>query len=297
METRKAIRWVIIWFTLAMAVWGGIWYYYGNIYIPKDGSVLPEGFGFSKGIEFLTCYMLEWTLSIDNLFVFLMIFRSFKVDEHRQLRALEWGIIGAVILRFLFIFLGVQLVNKFEWVLYLFGILLLWSSWKMMYGKEHETDFRHSPLIMWFRRTFSITRGFHKDHFFFYRHGKWWATPMILVVLTIESADVMFAVDSVPAAFAVTREPIIIFAANLCAIMGLRSLYFVLAHAEKSFRYLKQGVSFLLGFIGLKMMAFELIHGLEWFKYLSLGVVVGALVVSIGLSILKNRSEAAIAEK
>ena len=271
MGARRSLVWVLIWFLLAMAFAWGVFRFGG-----------PQ-----RGLEFLTCYAIEWSLSLDNLFVFLLIFKSFRVSANRQLRALKWGIIGAVVLRLAFILIGVTLVGLFEPVLYLFGAFLIYSSYRMAFQVEGRRDIRDHPLVKFVRRRIPITRNYIGDHFWIRRQGKFIATPMLLVLVAIESSDLMFAVDSIPAAFAITRQPHIIFFANLFAILGLRSLYFLLARAEKMFGLLKYGVAVVLLFVGFKMLT---IHLIEFDERISLGVVLLCLVGSLVLSAVTRKS-------
>jgi len=261
-----------IWFAAAMIFAAGLFYF-------RDTTM---------GMEFLTCYLIEWTLSIDNLFVFLLIFQTFGVDQHRQLRALQWGIIGAIVMRLIFISLGVALVTVFEPVLYIFGVVLIYSAYKML-GSEMETiDFKQNKLVKLIRRWIPITHDFIGDKFFVKHKDGLMATPMLLVLVAIESSDLMFAVDSIPAAFAISKHPMIIFSANIFAILGLRSLYFLLAHADKMFVYLRYGIALVLSFVGVKML---INHYYKINIYVSLVIVIGTLIFSIFASWLKARSE------
>ncbi|MDP8239648.1 MAG: TerC/Alx family metal homeostasis membrane protein [Candidatus Hatepunaea meridiana] len=272
MPPGKALRWVITWFILAM---GFSW-------------VVRHYFSTQLQVEFLTCYAVEWSLSLDNLFVFLMIFEAFGVDTHRQIRVLWWGIAGAMVLRMVFIFLGVALVQMFEPILYVFGAFLIYSAYMMAFSKEGTKDVKNNVLVRLVRRRFSVTKNFHGDAFFIRRMGITFATPMLLVLVAIESSDVMFAVDSIPAAFAITRNPFIIYSANIFAILGLRSLYFLLAQADRMFRFLKYGISFILAFVGFKMLA---AHHIEFNEYISLGIILISIVGSILLSVfVKNEN-------
>ncbi len=261
---------VIVWFAVAMIFTAGVYHYKGSV----------------MGMEFLTCYLIEWTLSIDNLFVFLLIFQTFGVDSHRQLRVLQWGIIGAVIMRLIFISLGVVLVTIFEPILYVFGLILIYSAYKMLGSEMEQIDFKQNKLVRLIRKWFPITDGFIGDRFFVKHIDGLMATPMLLVLVAIESSDLMFAIDSIPAAFAITKNPLIIFSANIFAILGLRSLYFLLAHADKMFVYLRYGIAFILAFVGVKML---INHYYKIDIYLSLTVVMGALILSILLSWAKAR--------
>lgn len=262
MSPKRALAWVVFWISTAIGFSWLILHYFDR----------------QHQIEFLTCYVVEWSLSLDNLFVFLMIFEAFGVDAHRQLRALTWGIIGAMVLRMVFILLGVTLVRMFEPILYVFGALLIYSAYRMAFSKQKKKDIQDNKLIKLVRKRFRVTKRFIGDKFFVRRRGILFATPMLLVLVAIESSDVMFAIDSIPAAFAITREPLIIFTANMFAIMGLRSLYFLLAHADRMFRFLKYGVAVVLTFVGLKMITFHFIHINQ---YVSLGFILFCLAGSI----------------
>lgn len=261
-----------VWVSLALLVTAGIFKWYGR----------------DHGLEFLTCYLIEWTLSVDNLFVFLMIFRTFGVDGHHQLRALEWGIAGAIVFRLTFILLGLALVRLFEPVLYIFGAILIWSGVKMALQKEKAVNVQENALVKWLSRRFRFTDNFVGDRFFIRQNGVLFATPMVMVVGAIESADIMFAVDSIPAAFAITRNPWIIFFANMFAILGLRSLYFLLAHADQRFALLRYGVAIILTFVGVKMMIHDLV---KFPSSLSLGFVLLILASSVILSLLIKSGE------
>lgn len=272
MSPKRSLFWVGVWVSLALLVTAGIFKWYGR----------------DHGLEFLTCYLIEWTLSVDNLFVFLMIFRTFGVDSHHQLRALEWGIAGAIVFRLTFILLGLALVRLFEPVLYIFGAILIWSGVKMALQKEKAVNVQENALVKWLTRRFRFTDNFVGDRFFIRQNGVLFATPMVMVVGAIESADIMFAVDSIPAAFAITRNPWIIFFANIFAILGLRSLYFLLAHADQRFALLRYGVAIILTFVGVKMMIHDLV---KFPSSLSLGFVLLILASSVILSLLIKSGE------
>ncbi len=270
MSPKRASIWVLFWVLSAIGFSWLLFYYYDR----------------QHQLEFLTCYVIEWSLSLDNLFVFLMIFEAFGVDAHKQLRVLHWGIIGAMVLRMIFIMLGVTLVKMFEPILYLFGAFLIFSAYKMAFRNKGEKEVGDNIMVRLVRKRFPVTKNFVGDAFFVRRQGLTLATPMLLVLVAIESSDVIFAVDSIPAAFAITRKPFIIYSANIFAILGLRSLYFLLAHADRMFRYLKYGVSIVLAFVGFKMLAGHYVHVDQ---YLSLGVVVFCLAGSIIASSLFGR--------
>ena len=267
MKTKRALLWVLIWVGTALlfTFWMFRWQ------------------GEQHGIEFLTCYIIEWSLSVDNLFVFLLIFKSFGVASNRQLRVLNWGIIGAVVLRLLFILVGVALVGMFEPILYLFGAILLYSAYKMVAKQDEAMDIRENMVVKYAQRHIPMTPDYVEDKFFTRQGRGFLATPMVLVLVAVNLTDVIFAVDSVPAAFAVTRNPWIIFSANVFAILGLRSLYFVLARAEEKFWLLKYGVGVVLAFVGVKMIT---AHWIDYGRYLSLAVILLSLGAAVAASLL-----------
>ncbi len=267
MSPKRALAWVVFWILSAIGFSWLIFHYLDR----------------QHQIEFLTCYAVEWSLSLDNLFVFLMIFEAFSVDAHKQVRVLHWGIIGAMVLRMIFIMLGVTLVKLFEPILYVFGAFLIYSAYKMAFKDKGEKDISQNKMVKLVRKRFPVTKNFVGDRFFIRRQGMLIATPMLLVLVAIESSDVMFAVDSIPAAFAITREPMIIYTANIFAILGLRALYFLLAHADRMFRFLKYGVSIVLAFVGFKMLAAHYVHINQ---YISLGIILFCLAGSILTSLM-----------
>ncbi|NTV50239.1 MAG: TerC family protein [Geobacteraceae bacterium] len=236
---RQALTWSIIWVSLALAFNAGIYVFLGKI----------------KALEFFAGYIIEKSLSVDNLFVFIMIFSYFKIRGEHQARILKWGIIGALVLRALFIFTGIELLSHFHWMFYLFGALLLFTAWKMAFGGEEEVDPEHNLLVKLARKLFPFTKRVRGDWFFKRRNGLWVASPLFLALVMVESSDVLFAIDSIPAIFAVTLDPFIVFTSNIFAIMGLRALYFLLASVMGMFVYLNLGISSILAFVGGKMIA------------------------------------------
>ncbi len=236
---RQALSWSIIWVSLALAFNAGIY------------AVL----GKTKALEFFAGYIIEKSLSVDNLFVFIMIFGYFNIRGEHQARILKWGIIGALVLRGLFIFTGIELLTNFHWLFYLFGALLLFTAWKMAFGGDDEVDPENNLLVKLARRLFPFTKRVRGDWFFTRRQGMLVASPLFLSLVMVESSDVVFAIDSIPAIFAVTLDPFIVFSSNIFAIMGLRALYFLLAGMIGMFAYLKLAISFILAFVGGKMIA------------------------------------------
>ena len=271
---REALTWSIIWFVLAMLFNVGVYYYLGS----------------RQGLEFFTGYIIEKSLSVDNLFVFIMIFSYFQVERLYQPKILKWGIIGALVLRALFIFLGVELLNAFSWMMYVFGVILVVTGIKMAFGGDEEINPEKNLLVRLARKFYPVVHHIGNDRFFVIKDGIRHATPLFLTLLVVESSDVLFAIDSIPAIFAVTRDPFIVYTSNVFAIMGLRALFFLLSGAMGMFAYLKFGISFILAFVGVKMLVADLWHIPAAF---SLGVIVGVLAISILMSIALGKGQKA----
>ena len=242
--------------------------------------------GPEKALEFLTGYVIEYSLSVDNIFVFVLIFQYFRVPPMAQHRALVWGIVGALIMRGVMIMLGVALVERFEFILYFFGAFLLVSAWRMFFVKQEAKNFGQSWVMRCCSWAFPVTPVFHDEHFKARVNGKWMLTPLALALIVIETMDIVFAVDSIPAVFAITRDPFIIYTSNICAILGLRSLYFLVAKMITRFVYLKTGLAIVLAFVGAKMMLRDVF---EIPTLLSLGFVVGVLGATIVISMIITR--------
>ena len=242
--------------------------------------------GPDDGLDFLTAYLIEYSLSADNIFVFVLIFNFFQVPRAAQHRALVWGVIGALMMRGTMILGGIALVRQFHFIIYLFGLLLLLNAIRMLFGKSSPPDFGQTWLIRVPMRLFRITPDFHGEHFKARVGGRWMLTRLAFAMLVIEITDLLFAIDSIPAVFAITQDPFIAYTSNICAILGLRSLYFLLANLMDRFVYLRTGLGFILGFIGLKMILSD-VRPVP--TTLSLGVIVVILSIAIGLSILVTR--------
>jgi TerC family integral membrane protein len=242
--------------------------------------------GPEKALEFLTGYVIEYSLSVDNIFVFVLIFQYFRVPPLAQHRALVWGIVGALVMRGVMIFLGVALVERFEFILYIFGAFLLVSAWRMFFVKQESKDFGQSWIMRLCLKWVPITHDFHGERFKAWVGNRWVLTPLALSLIVIETMDIIFAVDSIPAVFAITRDPFIIYTSNICAILGLRSLYFLLAKMIDRFIYLKTGLAIVLAFVGAKMMLRDLV---EIPTLLSLGVILGVLATTIIISMISTR--------
>ncbi len=277
---KEALVWSVIWFTLALLFGAALWSWLDN----TSGRELAN----SKTMEYLTGYLLEKTLAMDNIFVFVTIFSYFAVPLEFQKRVLVYGVLGAIILRAIMIMLGAWLIAQFHWVLYLFGAFLLITGIKMFIFADHETDLAKNPLLKWLRSHVRITEGYHGDKFWIYEKGVRWFTPMFLVLVLIEFSDVIFAMDSIPAIFAITSDPFIVFTSNIFAILGLRALYFLLADMAERFHLLKYGLALVLIFVGTKMLI------VDWFKVpvtVSLGVIIAILGTSILLSLVASRNQ------
>jgi tellurite resistance protein TerC len=279
-SVREALSWVIAWCLLALSFAALLWWYLNGTF----GADIAR----QKTLEFLTGYLIEQSLSIDNMFIFVMIFSYFAVPPELQRRVLLYGVLGAIVMRAAMIFAGVWLVSQFAWLLYAFGVFLIITGVKMLVFAEHQPDLDNNPLLRWVRGHLRITSGFHGERFLIVQNGVRWATPMFLVLVLIEASDLMFAVDSIPAIFAVTTDPFIIFTSNIFAIMGLRALYFLLADMADRFHLLKYGLAIVLVFIGTKMVLMPWLHmPVEW----SLAVVGGVILGSVLLSLLISRKE------
>ena len=277
-SVREALSWVIAWCLLALSFAALLWWYLHGAF----GADIAR----QKTLEFLTGYLIEQSLSIDNMFVFVMIFSYFAVPPELQRRVLLYGVLGAIVMRAVMIFAGVWLVSQFEWLLYAFGVFLIITGIKMLVFADHQPDLEKNPLLRWVRGHMRITSGFHGERFFVLQNGVRWATPMFLVLVLIEASDLMFAVDSIPAIFAVTTDPFIVFTSNIFAIMGLRALYFLLADMADRFHLLKYGLAMVLVFIGGKMVLMPWLHmPVEW----SLAVVGGVILSSVLLSLVVTR--------
>jgi len=241
-----------------------------------------------KALQFLTAYLVEKSLSVDNLFVFLLIFSYFAVPALYQHKVLFWGILGAIVMRLAFILAGVALIENFHWVLYIFGAFLILTALRMAFRSHREIHPEKNPVLLLFRRFIPVTENYEGDRFFVKRAGRYVATPLIVVVLVVETTDVVFAIDSVPAVLGITLDRFIAYSSNVCAILGLRALYFALAGIMEMFRYLKHGLTAVLFFIGVKMVIAEVY---EMPVGIALGVVVSVLSASVLLSIWSSRRE------
>jgi tellurite resistance protein TerC len=269
-------------------IWVGVWISTALLFNVFLYFYLEDGH--QKALEFLTGYLIEYSLSVDNLFVFLLIFKVMNVSAENQPQILKWGIISAIVFRIIFIFLGVGLIKLFHPIIYFFALILLYAAYKMAFGGEHKVDVEHNPLVKFAVKYFKLLPGDHGKHFFVKKGGKIFSTTLFLTLLLIESTDIVFAVDSIPAIIAITRDEFIIITSNIFAILGLRSLYFTLAGIVDMFTYLKYGVAIVLFYVGIKMLISDLY---EIPITISLGVIVICLGGSVILSLIKRKKDSA----
>lgn len=271
----EALKMTAVWIIVSLVFCAGIYLFY-----PGDAH--------EKAMEFLAGYLIEKSLSMDNLFVFLMLFSFFGVQRKYQHEVLFWGIIGALVLRSIFIFAGTAMIARFEWILGLFGLFLIYTGFKMFgHQGDDQVDPSKNIFVKLFKKFFPVTDQMHEDKFFIVEQGKRLATPLFIALLVIETTDVAFAVDSIPAVFSVSRDPFIVLTSNIFAILGLRALYFALAAVAKYFTYLKYGLGIILSFVGIKMLL-EL-KDYEVPTTYSLAFIFSVLVLSMGLSVVLSR--------
>lgn len=286
MSMKQAASWSLVWVSLSLLFNFGFWYYLNE----TAGRAVAD----TQALAFLTGYLIEKALAVDNVFVWLMLFSYFAVPANLQRRVLIYGVLGAIVLRTIMIFAGSWLVSQFQWLLYLFGAFLLFTGIKMALAKEDDSAIGDKPLVKWLRSHLRMTDNLEGERFFVRRNGILFATPLVLVLILVELSDVIFAVDSIPAIFAVTTDPFIVLTSNLFAIMGLRAMYFLLANVAERFSMLKYGLSVILVFIGIKMLIIDFFHisiGV------SLGVVAGILTLTLLINAWVNRRNDRLANK
>ncbi|MFL5426892.1 MAG: TerC family protein [Myxococcales bacterium] len=266
----EAVVWSVFWITLSVAFGGYLWWRFGG----------------EQGLEFFAGYLLEKSLSVDNLFVFVILFQTLRVPAEHQHRVLFWGVLGAVVMRGAFIFAGVALVKHFQWVIAIFGAILVYSAAKLAFGKDDEEDDpTNNFIVRRARKVLPMTQGIEGPRFIVKRDGKLLATPLLLAVIAAETADLIFALDSIPAVFAVTDDPFLVFSSNICAILGLRALYFVVAGAITRLTYLKAGLAGILFFIGAKMVLYKWVHLPTGVSLAGIGVILG---IALAASLLRK---------
>lgn len=265
---KEAAIWSAVWVAVSLTFAAGVYFY-----------LSPE-----KGLQFLTGYLIEKSLSVDNMFVFIMIFSYFRVEPLYQPRVLKWGILGALVMRFVLIFAGAALIRSFHWMLYLFGAFLIYTAWHMAFGKQKPFEPEKTPLLKTIKRFMPLT-GFHEDAFFVRINGVMHATSLFLALVVVEFSDLIFALDSIPAIFAITTDTFLVYTSNVFAILGLRALYFLLSGVAQLFVYLKHGVAFILAFVGCKMVVIDVYHVPT---ALSLSVIMGTLTIAVVASMLRQ---------
>lgn len=268
MPVKEALAWSAMWISLALLFNLFVYFKFGKV----------------QALEFLTGYVIEYSLSVDNIFVFILIFSFFAVPDKYQHKVLFWGIIGALVLRGIFIFAGIALIHRFHWIVLIFGGFLVITGIKMLFQKESKFEPGKNPVVKFFRKVMPITEDLHGNRLFVHQNGKVFATPLFLVLMVIESSDLIFAVDSIPAVLAISNHLFIVYTSNIFAILGLRSLYFAVSGIMSYFRYLKIGLAFVLSFVGLKMLAS--FFNFEIPIFLSLAVIVSFLLISILASLI-----------
>lgn len=271
---KEAALWSGAWVSLAMLFAGGLWWY-------LSGTVGRE-IADQKALEFVSGYLIEKALSVDNVFVFLLIFSAFQVPAQYQRRVLIYGVLGAIVMRAVMIGAGAWVVSEFSWVLYLFGAFLLYTGVRMLFGSDEEPDVANNPVLRFARRHLRVADDSHDEKFFVVKNGLRYVTPLFLVLILIEVTDLVFAVDSIPAIFAITTDPFIVFTSNLFAILGLRALYFLLADVAARFPLLKYGLALVLAFIGAKMLVIPWFHVPVEYSLLVVAVLIaGSCVASL----------------
>lgn len=269
---KEAITWSAVWILLALLFNLGIWHYMGEV----------------KAVEFLTGYIVEKSLSVDNIFVFVLIFSAFAVPSIYQHKVLFWGIIGALVMRAIFIFAGVSLISKFHWIIYIFGIFLIYTGFKIAKEKGTKINIENNPFINAVKKFLPVTKDYTGGDFFTKINSRLHATPLFLVLVLVEGTDLIFAVDSIPAILAITQDPFIVYTSNVFAILGLRSLYFALAGSLKYFTYLHYGLAAILIFVGIKMTISDFY---KFDPFISLTIIAFLLLVSILASLIKNKKD------
>ena len=273
---REAASWSVVWFVVAMVFAGWLWWHVRD----SHGEAAAN----AKTLEYVTGYLIEKALAMENVFVWVTLFTFFATPPEFQKRVLLFGVIGAIVMRAVLIYLGVVLIQRFDWIFYVFGAFLVFTGAKMLVFANQKPDLAKNPLILWMRRHLRITEGYEGEKFVIVRNGLRYATPLLLVLVLVEVTDLIFAVDSIPAIFAVSGDPFIVFTSNIFAILGLRAMYFLLADMAERFHLLNYGLAFIVTFVGVKMII------MDWYKIpvpAMLGVVFAALLLSVAASLAR----------
>ncbi|MBU2946613.1 TerC family protein [Zobellia uliginosa] len=283
-KSKEAAIWTGIWVTVALSFSGVIYWLFSQGLVENPTGLTPN----NAVLKYITGYLIELSLSIDNVFVIAVIFSAFKIPALYQHRVLFWGILGAIVFRGLMIFFGVALITKFEWIIYVFGVFLLWTAFKMLKGEDEDFNPKDSWVFKQIRKVYPITSNMHGHDFFIKRQGLNAATPLFVALVIIELTDVLFALDSIPAILAITADPFIVFSSNILAILGLRSMYFLISRMLQKFRFINYSLVIILAFVGLKML---FSHQVELPEWLSLVVISLALISGIAASLLIPEKE------
>ncbi|NCT17604.1 MAG: TerC family protein [Flavobacteriia bacterium] len=283
-KTREAAVWTTVWIAMALGFSGVIWWLFDGGSIRNSTGLTPD----AAVLKYITGYLIELSLSIDNVFVIAVIFKSFSIPKQYQHRVLFWGILGAIVFRAIMIFFGVALINKFDWIIYVFGVFLLYTAYKMLKTDNSTLNLMNSFIFRNIRKFLPFTAIIDGEKFFIRRMGKRIATPLFMALLIIELTDILFALDSIPAILAITTDPFIVFSSNIFAILGLRSMYFLITQMLDKFRFINYSLVMILAFVGLKMLFAHHITIPEW---LSLGVITLALGAGILLSVAIKQKE------
>lgn len=292
--TKEALRWTALWSSVSMLFSIFIYFAYERHWFGIGESIGLHSTGWDAALTYLTGYIVELSLSLDNVFVIAVIFGYFHIPIKYQHRVLFWGIIGAVIFRGLMIGAGAILVERFDWIMYVFGVILLYTAYKMLKAGDEEIHPEKNPIVLQLRKFLPVTKSIRREHFFVKWRGKTIAmTPLFVALIVVETTDVMFAFDSIPAIFSITKDPFIVFTSNIFAILGLRSLYFVLASMLDKFEYVKYSLVIILTFVGLKMLVLHPLH-LQLPEWASLGFIVVVLGSGILYSMYRDKKKSGV---
>ncbi len=289
-KSKEAGIWTAVWVTIALSFSGIIYWLFSNGLIENPTGLTPN----NAVLKYITGYLIELSLSVDNVFVIAVIFSAFKIPPIYQHRVLFWGILGAIVFRALMILFGVALITRFEWIIYVFGVFLLYTAFKMLKGDEHEFNPKNSWVFRQIKKVYPITNSIQGHDFFVKRMGVKAATPLFVALVVIELTDILFALDSIPAILAITADPFIVFSSNILAILGLRSMYFLISRMLDKFRFINYSLVVILAFVGLKMLFSHYVHLPEW---VSLTVISAALIGGIVASLVVPEKEESIIEK
>lgn len=287
-KTKEASIWTTIWVTVALSFSGIIYWLFANGMVDNPTNLTPN----NAVLKYITGYLIELSLSVDNVFVIAVIFASFKIPPIYQHRVLFWGILGAIVFRAIMIFFGVALITRFEWIIYVFGVFLLYTAFKMLKGEEEEFNPKKSFVFRQIKKIYPITGSIQGDDFFVKRMGIKAATPLFVALIVIELTDILFALDSIPAILAITADPFIVFSSNILAIMGLRSMYFLISRMLEKFRYINYSLVVILAFVGIKMLLSHYIHLAEWVSLTVISAaLIGGVIASLAIPDKENKEE------